>query len=109
MEIKFLNDNAEKEFLSLPEKKQTKFELDLRAIQSGSKPFSDTTYLTDSVGAGAIELRINGKPAYRCVYCAKFNDTIYILAVFKKTTNGVDRKTMALAKKRYSEMLGLVS
>ena len=107
MDIKFVNNKAEKEFLKLPESKQDAFGLDLRAIQKGSKPFSSIDHLT-AVGSGVIELKINGKPAYRCVYCAKFNDTIYILSAFKKTTNGVDRKAMAVAKQRYKELMNLI-
>jgi phage-related protein len=53
------------------------------------------------VGKGAIELKINGSPAFRSIYCAKYNDTVYILHSFSKTTNGVDKKAMKTAKERY--------
>ncbi|MEL6710498.1 MAG: type II toxin-antitoxin system RelE/ParE family toxin, partial [Pseudomonadota bacterium] len=43
--------------------------------------------------------------AYRTVYVAKFSDAVYILHSFTKTTNGVDRKAMATAKKRYKAMM----
>ena len=108
MEIKFVNPAAEREFLSLPQAVQNTFEMDLYAIQNKRAPFSPITHLSASVGAGAIELKSNGKPAHRCVYCTKFDDTLYVLTAFKKTTNDVDRKAMALAKKRYKAMKELV-
>lgn len=47
-----------------------------------------------------IELKINGSPAFRCVYIAK-NDLVIVLHSFKKTTNGVDRQAMKTVKQRY--------
>jgi len=54
---------------------------------------------------GAIELIENGSPAYRAVYCVKYLDTVFVLHAFEKTTNGMDRKQMATAAKRYKEMM----
>ena len=96
----FVSDAAEREFKKLPLKIQQRFILDLKAIAKGARPFSDFTSLT-SVGPGAVELKKNGSPAYRCVYVAKYNHTVYVLHSFEKTTNGVDKKAMDLATKRY--------
>lgn len=43
--------------------------------------------------------------AYRAVYCVKYLDTVFVLHAFEKTTNGVDRKQMATAAKRYKEIM----
>lgn len=71
----------------------------------GKDPFSKFRHIAESVGPGAIELIENGRPAYRTVYVAKSEDAVYILHSFTKTTNGVDRKAMATAKKRYKDMV----
>ncbi|EPM0511758.1 type II toxin-antitoxin system RelE/ParE family toxin [Pseudomonas plecoglossicida] len=56
--------------------------------------------MTESVGAGAIELIINGSPAFRCVYVAKFADMVVVLHSFVKTTNRPDRHAMQVAEER---------
>jgi len=60
--------------------------------------------LTESVGAGAIELIINGSPAFRCVYVAKYADMVVVLHSFVKTTNGSDRHAMQVAEQRMKEL-----
>ena len=55
-----------------------------------------------------IELKINGKPAFRCVLVSKNDDEVYVLHLFKKTTNGTDRPAMALAEKRYKDIKKLL-
>ncbi|MFO0130313.1 MAG: type II toxin-antitoxin system RelE/ParE family toxin, partial [Pseudanabaena sp.] len=42
--------------------------------------------------------------AFRCVYIAKFLDTVVVLHSFEKTTNGVDRQAMKTIEKRYKEL-----
>ncbi|NQZ07266.1 MAG: type II toxin-antitoxin system RelE/ParE family toxin [Algicola sp.] len=102
--FKFVNKQSLKEFQALPDKVQIRFANDLNAICQGKAPFSKYKHLKESVGIGAIELIENGKPAYRLIYVAKFNDIVYILHSFTKTTNGVDRQAMDTAKKRYKLM-----
>lgn len=102
--FEFVNKQSLKEFYDLPDDIKKQFGSDLNAVQQGKRPFSALKNISDSVGVGAIELIENGSPAYRSIYCAKFNHTVYILHSFTKTTNGVDRKAMATAKKRYKEM-----
>lgn len=104
-ELRFINKQALKEFKGLPEHIQKRFALDLNAVCKGKEPFSKFKHITDSVGVGAIELIENGRPAFRTVYVAKFDDAVYVLHSFTKTTNGVDRKAMDTAKKRYKLMI----
>jgi len=59
----------------------------------------------DSIGAGVIELRKNGSPAFRCIYVAKYQDAVVVLHAFAKTTNGVDRQAMKVAEQRLKELL----
>ena len=103
--FKFINNQSRKEFLALPDVIQKRFANDLNAICQDKEPFSKFKHLKDSVGIGAVELIENGRPAYRTVYVAKFADTVFILHSFTKTTNGVDRKAMDTAKRRYKLMM----
>ena len=108
-EVRFVNKQSLKEFKALPEAIQKRFALDLQAICQGKAPFSAFKHIADSVGTGAIELIENGRPAYRTVYVAKFKGVVYVLHSFTKTTNGVDRKAMATAKKRYKSMVAEIN
>ena len=100
----FVNDAAEKEYKDLPDKIQDEFGKDLRRIQFGEEPKLPITHL-DSIGAGVIELRKNGSPAFRCIYVAKYQDVVVVLHAFAKTTNGVDRQAMKVAEQRLKELL----
>lgn len=95
--------------MDLPLEIKRQFGSDLNAVQQGEKPFSEFKDIASSVGTGAIELIENGSPAYRAVYCAKYEDTVYILHAFTKTTNGVDRQAMATAKDRHKLMMDEVN
>ena len=66
----FVSAAAEREYKDLPKHVQDDFGKDLRRIQYGQDPERPIKSLTESVGAGAIELIINGSPAFRCVYVA---------------------------------------
>jgi len=99
----FVNDPAEREYKDFPKGIQQQFGTSLRAVQDDKKPFLPIQTL-EGIGAGVIELKINGSPAFRCVYIAKFIDTVFVLHSFEKTTNGVDRQAMKTIEKRYKEL-----
>tara|TARA_Y100000589_G_scaffold322124_2_gene354552 strand:+ start:1742 stop:2077 length:336 start_codon:yes stop_codon:yes gene_type:complete len=100
----FVSAKAEKEFYKLPPEAISKFKASLGAVQRGSKPFLNIDYL-DTVGKGVIELKINGRPAYRCLYVAKYKDRIIVLGAFTKTTNGSDQAIRTTGKTRYKAMI----
>ncbi|WP_341783219.1 type II toxin-antitoxin system RelE/ParE family toxin [Pseudomonas putida] len=66
--------------------------------------FGDLLITLTRVGAGAIELIINGSPAFRRVYVAKFADMVVVLHSFVKTTNRSDRHAMQVAEERMKEL-----
>ena len=66
-----MSDAAEKEYKALPSDIQDEFGKDLRRIQFGESPELKIEHLC-GVGAGVIELKINGHPAHRYVYSNKF-------------------------------------
>lgn len=100
----FVNLAAEREYKDLPEAVQDEFGKDLRRIQFEQDPALPIKQLTESTGAGAIELIINGSPAYRCVYIVKYANTVFVLHSFVKTTNATDRHAMAVAKDRLKDL-----
>jgi len=56
----FVSAAAEREYKDLPENVQDEFGKDLRRIQFDQEPRLAIKQLVDSVGAGVIELIING-------------------------------------------------
>lgn len=103
MRFAFVNKAAEREYKKLPKDIQDDFGKELRHIQYGQPPAIPIEYL-DILGPGVIELKINGSPAFRCIYVTKYLDTVVVLHSFSKTTNSVDRKAMKVAEKRLKEM-----
>ncbi|SDS10861.1 Phage-related protein [Pseudomonas lini] len=99
----FVSEAATREYKDLPEWVQDEFGKDLMRVQYSGDPELAIKQLS-SVGAGAVELIINGSPAYRCIYIAKYADTIFVLHSFVKTTNGTDRHAMAVAQDRLKEL-----
>lgn len=102
--LNFVNKTALNCYLALPKDVQKQFGLDLHAIQKGEDPFSTSKDVSGSVGDGAIELVWNGSPAYRAIYCVKFDDKVWVLHAFTKTKNGADHANMKTAAKRYKDM-----
>ncbi|NIF26341.1 type II toxin-antitoxin system RelE/ParE family toxin [Pantoea sp. Tr-811] len=99
----FVSAAAEREYKDLPQDVQDDFGKGLRRMQHGQDPERATKALSESVGAGAIELIINGSPAFRCVYVAKFADMVVVLHAFVKTTTRVDRYAMQVVEDRMDE------
>ncbi|WP_201004264.1 type II toxin-antitoxin system RelE/ParE family toxin [Pseudomonas cichorii] len=99
----FVNEAATREYKDLPEWVQDEFGKDLRRIQYGAEPALAIKHLTNSVGPGAVELIINGSPAFRCVYIIKYEDTVIVLHSFVKTTNGTDQQAMKVAEQRLTD------
>lgn len=104
LKFAFVNDAAEREYKSLPDSIQDEFGADFKRIQFQEVPQLPLVQL-NSIGPGVIEIKKNGRPAYRSVYIAKYIDTIIVLHSFSKTTNGTDQKAMNTATARYKELM----
>ena len=76
------------------------YELD--AVQRGLMP-SDFKPMP-MVGAGAYEVRINVKGAWRVIYVAKFEDKVYVLHAFQKKTQATHQEDIDLAARRYKQI-----
>ncbi|EHD0094774.1 type II toxin-antitoxin system RelE/ParE family toxin [Vibrio vulnificus] len=102
-EVNFKGDSEEnlKEF---PKKIKIQFLMDLVRLQSGLQPtlsVKPVKGLGKNV-SGVLELRKNGKPAYRVVYKIK-KDSIDVLHSFVKTSDKTDSKHIKTIKKRYDD------
>ncbi len=58
------------------------------------------------IGSGVQEIRIrDAAGAYRVIYVAKFADAVYVLHCFKKKTQKTSKTDVALAEKRYRDLM----
>lgn len=96
---------AEKELKALPETHQISFMHSLNLVANGIDPTLKIDHL-ESVGAGVIELKINGRPAFRCIYYNKLPAKVVVVHATPKTTNGSDPKILKLVKQRLKAHLG---
>jgi phage-related protein len=95
---------AEKAMKSLPEEHQVSFMHNLDLVASGMDPTMEIDHL-ESAGAGVIELKINGRPAFRCIYYNKLPGKVVVVHATPKTTNGSDPKILRLVKQRLKTYL----
>ena len=79
------------------------FQLD--RVQRGEQP--DDFKAMHSIGPGVEELRIR-EPAgtYRVIYTARLDDAVYVLHAFQKKTRATSREDVALARKRFRDIIG---
>lgn len=72
-------------------------------VQQGFTPQGCTP--VKRVGPGTMELRIwNDDGTYRVLYVAKFEEAVYILHTFKKTTEKISQVDIDIAKENYKEI-----
>ncbi len=85
----FVSEAATREYKDLPGWVQDDFGKDLMRVQYGGDPELAIKQLS-SIGAGVIEMIINGSPAYRCIYITKYADTIFVLHSFVREDDESD-------------------
>lgn len=57
------------------------------------------------IGPGAMELRVwSDDGTYRVLYVAKFEEAVYVLHTFKKTTEEISKKDIDVAIVNYKEI-----
>lgn len=83
-------------------KREAGYQLD--RVQHGHNP--DDWKPMSSIGQGVAEIRIReADGAFRVMYVAKFADAIYVLHCFQKKTQKTARDDLALATRRYKDLL----
>ena len=75
---------------------------ELYQVQQGLEPSSWKPM--PSVGAEALELRVQTERAFRVLYVAKFSEGIYVLHAFEKRTRRTRQADVALARKRMKDL-----
>ena len=77
----------------------------LERVQRGEQP--DDFKAMPSIGPGVEELRIRGPAGtYRVIYTARLDDAVYVLHAFQKKTRATSREDVALARKRFRDIIG---
>lgn len=76
----------------------------LEKIQNGFLP-SDWKPMA-TLGRGVQEIRIRDEAgAFRVIYVANFADAVHVLHCFRKTSQKTSKADLALASKRYLELV----
>lgn len=82
-------------------RREAGFQLD--RVQRGLQP--DDWRPMSVVGAGAYEIRVRDQAgAFRIIYVAKFDEAIYVLHAFQKTTQQTSQTDIDLASDRYRSL-----
>lgn len=83
-----------------PEKARKEVGFELYLVQVGEQP-TDFKYMK-SVGSGVYEIRVRGEDGdhYRVMYVAKFEEAIFVLHAFQKTSSETEQKDIDLARNR---------
>jgi phage-related protein len=76
----------------------------LNLMQEGQAPKSEVRPMS-SIGSGIVELKESDDRAwYRVIYLSRINDVIYVLHCFEKKTRKTERRDLATAEQRLSEV-----
>jgi len=104
-EVKFIGSSLY-DLRNFPSDVRYKLGVELMAVQYGNMPRNYKPMQT--VGFGVYEIRIKSNDgAFRIIYTAKFNDTVYVLHAFNKKTQKTNTQDINLAKQRYKLILQL--
>ncbi|BAZ16795.1 hypothetical protein NIES4071_86730 [Calothrix sp. NIES-4071] len=90
---------------NLPQLARRKAGFQLRIVQQGETPADFKAMPV--VGKGVEEIRIRTNEAYRVFYVARFEEAVYVLHVFQKTTQKTSKQDIEIGQQRYQEMTQL--
>ncbi|MDO0860582.1 type II toxin-antitoxin system RelE/ParE family toxin [Xanthomonas campestris pv. campestris] len=93
----------QKELANVPAKIRNEFLVNLEMALRGLVPAMKHEKL-QAAGKGVIELKINGRPAYRCMYVVRKNGDVVVLFTTRKTTEGQDRQLIATTAERLKQL-----
>ncbi|MGS0567099.1 type II toxin-antitoxin system RelE/ParE family toxin [Xanthomonas oryzae] len=92
-----------KELAKFPAKVLNEFLVNFEMLEQGLTPAMQHEKL-HAAGEGVIELKINGRPAYRCMYVIRKNGDVVVLHATRKTTQGQDRQLIATTAERLKQL-----
>ena len=58
-----------------------------------------------SIGLGVSEIRVRAEGAYRVIYAAKFEESIYVVHAFDKKAQRTPQPDIELARKRFRALV----
>jgi phage-related protein len=91
------------ELLTFSDDARRRAGFELWTLQQGESP-SDFKPM-NSVGKGVEEIRIRVDDAYRIFYIARFDEAIYVLHAFQKTSQKTAQTNIQLGQQRYKQLL----
>lgn len=91
--------DSRRQICEFPEDARQRAGFELWEVQQGKEP-SDWKPMV-SVGPGVKEIRIHCESEYRVLYVAKFEEAVYVLHVFQKTTQRTPKRDIEIASIRY--------
>ena len=99
--LEFLGSSRD-DLCAMPDLVRHDIGFELMRVQFGGEPKNFKPMPT--VGAGAYEIRVRDESGvYRAIYVAKFEEAIYVLHSFKKTTQQTSHHDIEIAVARYRE------
>jgi len=75
----------------------------LRRVQAGLMP--DDWKPMSAIGAGVHEIRVRAGAAYRVIYVARFEESVYVLHAFEKRSRKTRLMDIDLARARWADLL----
>jgi phage-related protein len=101
--IQFLGDSL-KSLREFPEDAKHDVGYQLDKVQRGEQP--DDFKPMPSIGKSVEEIRVRDDSGiYRVIYTARLADAVYVLHAFQKKTQTTSKRDIALASKRYAELM----
>ena len=101
--IQFFGDSL-KSLREFPEDAKHDVGYQLDKVQRGEQP--DDFKPMPSIGKGVEEIRVRDDSGiYRVIYTARLADAVYVLHAFQKKTQTTAKRDIALASKRYAELM----
>lgn len=101
--IQFVGDSL-KSLREFPEDAKHDVGYQLDKVQRGEQP--DDFKPMPSIGKGVEEIRVRDDSGiYRVIYTARLADAVYVLHAFQKKTQTTAKRDIALASKRYTELM----
>lgn len=96
--------SARDDLRNLPFTARRRAGVQLFQVQQGLDP--DDWKPMNTIGTGVREIRVRDDGgAYRVMYIAKFADAVYVLHCFQKKTQKTAPADLALATRRYKELV----
>jgi phage-related protein len=101
--LRFLGDSLDR-LREFPKDAKHDAGYQLDQVQRGRQP-ADFKPMP-SLGTGVEEIRVwDDTGTYRVIYTARLPDAVYVLHAFEKKTRATTKRDVAIAKKRFTQLM----